>query len=54
VETLTVAKEEWDRLVQRDRMLTALEACGVDNWEGHSDAYQMVSEQEKQEEHAGA
>lgn len=40
-ETVTISLEEYDNLVQRDRILSALEAGGVDNWEWYSDSIQM-------------
>ena len=37
-ERITILKTEYDQLLERDRILTALEAAGVDNWEGYSEA----------------
>ena len=36
--------KEIERLRDSERKLTALEAAGVDNWEGYSDAMQMMEE----------
>ena len=36
--------QEIARLRDSERKLTALEAAGVDNWEGYSDAMQMMEE----------
>lgn len=33
-ETITISKNEYDRLVKRDDWLECLEAAGVDNWQG--------------------
>ena len=38
--------KEIARLRDSERKLTALEAAGVDNWEGYSDAMQMMEEKE--------
>ena len=38
--------QEIARLRDSERKLTALEAAGVDNWEGYSDAMQMMEEKE--------
>ena len=39
-------RQEIARLRDSERKLTALEAAGVDNWEGYSDAMQMMEEKE--------
>lgn len=36
--TITITKEEYDELVESRLILYALEAAGVDNWEGYGDA----------------
>jgi hypothetical protein len=33
-ETVTITVREYERLKERDEVLSALEAGGVDNWEG--------------------
>lgn len=38
-ERVTIDKDEYDRLKESDRVLALLEAAGVDNWEGYSDAF---------------
>ena len=38
--------KEIARLRDSERKLTALKAAGVDNWEGYSDAMQMMEEKE--------
>ena len=34
-EMITISKERYDRLVEASRILDALDAAGVDNWEGY-------------------
>ena len=38
--TVTISKEEYDKLVDRDFKLSCLESGGVDNWEWYSDSLQ--------------
>ena len=35
-EQVTISKAEYDRLIEDQKTLNALEAGGVDNWEGYS------------------
>lgn len=35
---VTISREEYDRLCDRDAKLSALEAGGVDNWEWYSES----------------
>ena len=47
-ETVTITKEEYDRLIYRDLKLEALEAGGVDNWEWYDDSLEdFRKEQDK-------
>ena len=39
-----------ERLEQAERTLAALEAAGVDNWEGYSEAMRSLSEDEGEED----
>lgn len=32
--TVTISKKEYDRLIKVDKWMDALEAAGVDNWQG--------------------
>lgn len=41
---VTITKEEYERLRERDEFLSCLEANGVDNWSGYGDAQQMQQE----------
>ena len=43
-ETITIKKSEYNELKERDLWLTALEHCGVDNWEGYDFAYDELEE----------
>jgi hypothetical protein len=36
-ETITITKAEHERLIRRDCELQALEAAGVDNWQGYGE-----------------
>jgi hypothetical protein len=36
--TVTLTKAEYLRLMNQDRFLDALEAAGVNNWEGYEEA----------------
>jgi hypothetical protein len=38
-ETVTISRKEYDQLQKDAAMLNALENCGVDNWEGYSEAW---------------
>lgn len=42
IEFVTISVEEHLRLLERDRWLTALEEAGVDNWEGISNAHDLL------------
>ena len=37
-EWLEISKEEYDKLIHRDEILTALENGGVDNWEWYGES----------------
>lgn len=41
-EFVEITIEEHIRLLGRDDFLAALEAAGVDNWEGYSDAFRIL------------
>lgn len=40
-EEVTISKKEYDELKERDKYLSALEAAGVDNWEGNDYALEI-------------
>lgn len=48
--TVTITKKEYDALIRSDKLLTALENGGVDNWEWYSDAYAEAFPEEDEEE----
>ncbi len=39
-ETVTISKKEYEKLLKDSRFLQALEAAGVDNWEGYEFAFE--------------
>lgn len=44
-ETVTISKEEYEILLKNTRILRALEAAGVDNWEGYDIAMEQINEE---------
>jgi hypothetical protein len=38
-ETVTISKKRYDSLIDAQKKLDRLEAAGVDNWEGYSEAF---------------
>jgi len=42
--TVTITEEEYNALLDRDQELCALEAAGVDNWEGYEEAMNILKE----------
>ena len=43
---VTITKEEYDQLVKDSEFLDALKGCGVDNWEGYTDACAMMEDED--------
>lgn len=41
METVTISKSEYERLVRDSEWLALLEAAGVDNWQGIDYAYEL-------------
>ena len=41
---VTIELDEYERLLADSRFLYALQAAGVDNWEGYSEAHNMMNE----------
>jgi hypothetical protein len=41
---VTITLEEYERLMDVDELLSALDAAGVDNWEGYDDAMEIYRE----------
>lgn len=44
-ETVTIPKDEYDRLVKDSDWLGCLEAAGVDSWEGFEEAIRIRNEE---------
>jgi hypothetical protein len=44
LEEVTISKEEYDRLKGDSEFLAALEAAGVNNWDGYEVAQEMVGD----------
>lgn len=44
VETITITRAEYDQLLADQRLLHALQAAGVDNWNGYDDALETLGE----------
>ncbi len=44
-----VPEEEYNRLLERDRWLCALEGAGVDNWGGWDVACEIINEWDNEE-----
>ena len=47
-ETVTISAEEYEYLLDRANKLSALEAAGVDNWEGYSYALEIMEDDENE------
>lgn len=43
-EVVTISKKDYDELVKDQEFLSALQAAGVDNWEGYDFAREMFNE----------
>ncbi len=43
-EMITISKSEYNKLVTAQKLLNALEANGVDNWEGYYDSIQYAND----------
>ena len=41
---ITITKKEYDELLERSNWLAALEAAGVDNWQGYDMAVDMFEQ----------
>lgn len=48
-EMVTITQKEYDRLKEREDWLYALEAAGVDNWEGYDYAWEILEGEEVEE-----
>ena len=46
--TVTISKEEYQELLENSQFLSALQAAGVDNWDGYEHAQDIVDEWDKE------
>lgn len=47
-ETVTITKAEYEDLLDEVEFLNCLRACGVDNWQGYSDANGIYEEADEE------
>ena len=48
-ETITIPLKRYNDLLESEAFLEALEAVGVDNWEGYSEAHELLKEESDEE-----
>lgn len=53
-EMVEITRDEYDMLLERDRWLSALEAAGVDNWNGWDEARSILREWDEEDDEADA
>lgn len=44
LETIVLSAKEYNRLLEDSKLLAALEAAGVDNWDGYEDALEYMED----------
>lgn len=44
MEMIAISQEDYDQLIKDQKWLRALEAAGVDNWEGCSEALELIDD----------
>ena len=44
LETIVLSTKEYKRLLEDSKLLAALEAAGVDNWDGYEDALEYMED----------
>jgi hypothetical protein len=49
ISEVTISTEKLEYLYQRDQLLSALEAAGVDNWEGYDCVIESLLQQWREE-----
>ncbi len=49
-ETVTISKEEYESLLEDQKLLQCLQDAGVDNWEGYDYAMEMMEDMENTHE----
>ena len=47
---VTITEEEYEELIKDSNFLSALQAAGVDNWSGYSEAFDILREWDEEEE----
>lgn len=47
METVTIPKAEYEKLLEDQFWLECLESAGVDNWDGYDEAIQLFKEDEE-------
>lgn len=46
----SMTEENYQRLVKAEKLLLALRECGVDNWEGYSEAVKLAFPEEEDDD----
>jgi hypothetical protein len=46
--TVTINVDRYKELLEAEALLDCLKACGVDNWNGWSEAHEMMNEEEEE------
>ena len=54
VKTVTISEAVYKQLLRDSEFLDALQACGVDNWDGYEDAQDMMSDEDEDDEDENA
>lgn len=49
MKTVTISQEEYDKLIRDQKILNALYAGGVNNWEWYSDSLQEIWDSDSEE-----
>ncbi len=44
IQMISIPKKEYDRLIESQKLLRALQDGGVDNWEGYGFALELLGE----------
>lgn len=45
-----ISEANYDRLIRAEKLLLALQECGVDNWEGYSEAVKIAFPEKDEDE----
>ena len=49
-EIVTITQKEYNKLLEDSNFLEALKGVGVDNWEGYSEAFELLEEWSNEED----